>query len=75
MEHTTPEKLNSFTKSEANRSFAKCQAVKNEWAISLDTQLSSDPRFADPVARKAKVNQIVSMDDLSVLLMVKMKAK
>jgi len=75
MEKTTPEKLNFFKRSEANRAFAKCQAVKKEWATSLDTQLSSDPRFTDPVARKAKVDQIISMDALSVMLMVNRKAK
>ncbi|MDP1873777.1 hypothetical protein [Phenylobacterium sp.] len=74
-ERTTPDKLDSFSKRSANKAMAACHGVKAAWASELDEQLRSDPKFSDPILRKAEVNKIVSTDELVVMILIGMKAR
>jgi hypothetical protein len=74
-ERTPVDKLDSFSKRSASKAMAACRRLKADWASELDERLRSDPKFSDPISRKAQVNRIVSTDELAVMLLIGMKAK
>jgi hypothetical protein len=74
-EGTTPEKLSTFSKGNAQKAMSMCQSTRRTWASALDRQLAADPKYQDPRLRNAQVNQVVSTDEMAVMMMVNLKAK
>jgi hypothetical protein len=75
LEGTTVTKLSNFSKTNANRAISTCQSTKAQWVAELDRQYAADQKYQDARLRNAAVNQIVSTDELSVLLMINLKAR
>ena len=75
LEGTTSDKLTAFSKASARKSISACQPAKGIWATALDRQFAADPKYADARLRKAQVNQVVSTDEMAVMLMINLKAR
>jgi hypothetical protein len=74
-EQTSPDKLGTFKVRSANKAMAACRNIKAAWTSELDDALRTDPKFTDPILRKAHISTIVSSDELAVMLLISMKAK
>ena len=74
-EGTTSDKLTTFSKGSAQRAMSICQSTKRLWASALDRQFAADAKYQDTRLRNAQVNQVVSTDEMSVMLMINLKAK
>ena len=75
LEGTTSERLSTFSKANARKSMSACQSAKRVWATALDRQFAADPKYQDATLRNAQVNQVVSTDEMAVMLMINLKAR
>jgi hypothetical protein len=75
LEKTSVDALNSFSRKNASKAMKICQPVKSAWVQDLDQELSKSGEFNDSTLRKAEVNKIVSVDELSVGLLIYARGK